>query len=273
VNDRPVEWRPLAGPLAAERAGEGERLVFLHGFTQTGRAWRPIAEFFARVGYEVVLIDLPGHGDSGGLRADPQMTADLITRTAGPAAYIGYSLGGRIALHLAITYPHIVERLALIGAHPGIIDERERAERRDSDDALANRILDIGVPAFVDEWLAQPLFQGLVVSEDDRADRLRNTPEGLAWSLRLCGTGAQVPMWARLIELNMPVLAMAGSLDQKFEPLAERVAQVVPDGTFAPIHGGGHAAHLQQPGQFATRLELWLHAKERAVGIIRPERR
>lgn len=267
------EWRPLAGPLAAEIAGEGERLVFLHGFTQTGRSWRPIGEFFVRVGYQVVLIDLPGHGGSGTLRADPQMTADLITRTAGRAAYIGYSLGGRIALHLAITYPHIVERLALIGAHPGIIDEVERAERRASDDLLAIRILDIGVPAFIDEWLAQPLFEGLVVSEEDRADRLRNTADGLAWSLRLSGTGAQVPMWQRLMELNMPVLAMAGSLDQKFEPLAERIAANVPDGAFAPIHGAGHAAHLQQPGQLATRLELWLHAKERAVGIIRPQRR
>ena len=267
--DRPVDWRPLAGPLAAERAGEGRRIVFLHGFTQTGRSWRPVAEFFARVGHEVVLIDLPGHGGSDGLRADPQVTADLIARTAGPAAYVGYSLGGRMGLHLAITYPHIVERLALIGAHPGIVDETERAERRASDDQLAIHILDIGVPAFIDEWIAQPLFSGLVVSDEDRADRLRNTPDGLAWSLRLCGTGAQVPMWQRLMELNMPVLAMAGSLDEKFEPLAERIALSVPDGTFAPIHGAGHAAHLQQPGQLATRLELWLHAKERAVGIIR----
>ena len=89
----------------------------------------------------------------------------------------------------------------------------------------------------------------------------------------MCGTGAQVPMWQRLKELNMPVLAMAGSQDRKFEPLAERIAQAVPDGTFAPIHGAGHAAHLQQPGQLATRLELWLNAKERAVGIICSDRR
>jgi 2-succinyl-6-hydroxy-2,4-cyclohexadiene-1-carboxylate synthase len=264
-----TDWRPLAGPLAAQRLGEGERLVFLHGFTQTGRSWRPVAEYFVRIGYEVVLVDLPGHGGSSSQRADLRRTADLLATTTGAAAYIGYSLGGRVALHLALMYPSIVERLAVLGAHAGIEDEEERARRRDADDRLAERVLEIGVPAFIDEWLAQPLFEGLTVTDEDRADRLRNTADGLAWSLRMSGTGSQIPLWDRLMEFNMPVLAMAGSLDTKFEPLAERIAQSVPDGTFAPIHGAGHAAHLQQPAQLATRLELWLGAKERSAGIIR----
>jgi 2-succinyl-6-hydroxy-2,4-cyclohexadiene-1-carboxylate synthase len=251
-------WRPLAGPLAARVRGSGPRIVFVHGFTQTGNSWADIAERLCALGYQVALVDLPGHGDSARVRADLRRTADLIASTTGAATYVGYSLGGRVALHLAIMYPHIVERLALVGATPGIVDDDERSARRTADEALAARVLEIGVEAFLAEWTAQPLFAGLEVTDAELADRLRNTADGLASSLRLCGTGTQVPLWERLVELNMPVLAMAGEHDAKFHPLAERIAATVPDGRFAAIHGAGHAAHLQQPGQVAARLEIWL---------------
>ena len=254
----PASWRPLAGPLAARVRGSGPRVVFVHGFTQTGSSWADIAERICALGHEVAVVDLPGHGDSARVRADLRRTADLIASTTGTATYVGYSLGGRVALHLAIMYPHVVERLALLGATPGIVDDDERAARRNADEALATRILTIGVEAFLAEWTAQPLFAGLEVTEADRADRLRNTADGLASSLRLCGTGTQVPLWERLVELNMPVLAMAGEHDAKFHPIAERVASTVPEGRFASIHGAGHAAHLQQPGQVTVRLEMWL---------------
>lgn len=260
------EWRPLAGPLAARRRGSGPRLVFVHGFTQTSRSWEHVAEHFAgnstgRSGgpkYDVALVDLPGHGGSSAVRADLRRTADLLASTTGEATYVGYSLGGRVCLHLALMYPHIVDRLVLIGANPGIVDDDERAARRTADDQLAQRIIDIGVERFIDEWAAQPLFAGLVVDDAERSDRHRNTADGLAGSLRLSGVGTQVSLWDRLLELNMPVLAMAGSLDPKFIPLAERLAASVPEGSFGVIHDAGHAAHLQQPMQVITRLETFL---------------
>jgi 2-succinyl-6-hydroxy-2,4-cyclohexadiene-1-carboxylate synthase len=258
-----IEWRALAGPLAARVAGRGRRLVFVHGFTQTGASWAPIAEHFAQRGHEVVLVDLPGHGGSATVRADLRRTADLLATTAGPAAYIGYSLGGRVCLHLALMYPHVVERLALLGATPGIDDDDERAARRTADEALAVRILDIGVERFIDEWTAQPLFGGHVLTTEDRSDRCRNTASGLASSLRLSGTGTQVPLWDRLKELNMPVLAMAGDRDEKFVAIAERVGASAPQGTFGAIHDAAHAAHLQQPMQVITRLERALHGPAR----------
>ena len=257
-----ADWRPLAGPLAARTRGTGRRLVFVHGFTQTGRSWERVAEHFAVVGgahrREVVLVDLPGHGGSGAVRADLRRAADLLASTTGEATYVGYSLGGRVCLHLALMYPHVVERLVLLGATPGIIDDDERAQRRQADDLLAQRILAIGVEAFLAEWSALPLFHGLELDADEIADRRRNTASGLADSLRLCGTGTQLSLWERLIELNMPVLAMAGALDTKFVPLAERIAASVPDGSFGVIHDAGHAAHLQQPMQVITRLEAFL---------------
>lgn len=252
------DWRPLAGPLAARTKGSGPRLVFVHGFTQTSRSWETVADHFAAHRYEVALVDLPGHGGSSLVRADLRRTADLLAATTGSGTYIGYSLGGRVCLHLALMYPHVVDRLVLLGATPGIIDDDERAARRTADEALAQRIGEIGVDAFLDEWAAQPLFDGLVLDDDERADRRRNTEAGLASSLRLSGTGTQVPLWERLVELNMPVLTMAGGRDTKFVPIAERIAASVPSGSFGVVHDAGHAAHLQQPMQVITRLEAFL---------------
>ncbi len=258
-----TDWKPLAGPLHAVIAGRGPRLVFAHGFTQTGRSWGPIAEHFAGHGFEVVLVDLPGHGGSSGVRADLRRTADLLAATAGAATYVGYSLGGRVCLHLALMYPHVVERVVVIGASPGIVDDDERSARRAADERLATHLLEVGLEQFLDEWTTQPLFADLVVTDDERRDRLRNTPAGLASSLRLSGTGTQVPLWDRLVELNMPVLALAGELDTKFVAMAERIAASAPDAMFAAIHDAGHAAHLQHPVQVITRIERFLHGAPR----------
>lgn len=260
-----ADWRRLHGPLAAWTTGVGPRIVFVHGFTQTGRSMVPVAERVATFGYQTAVVDLPGHGESTNVRADLRRTADLLAATTGPAIYVGYSLGGRVCLHLALNSPHVVHRLALIGASPGIVDDDERAVRRTADDQLAQHILDVGVQQFIDEWSAQPLFAGLQLTDDDRSDRLRNTALGLAESLRLSGTGTQLPLWDWLVALNMPVLALAGELDAKFVPIAERIAASVPKGTFGQIHGAGHAAHLQQPMQVVTRLEIWLRGNKLAL--------
>ncbi|MBI5089218.1 MAG: alpha/beta fold hydrolase, partial [Actinobacteria bacterium] len=203
--------------------------------------------------------------ESGRVRADLRSTANLLADTTGPAIYVGYSLGGRVCLHLALMSPHVVHRLALLGATAGIVDDDDPASRRAADERLAQHIVEVGVDAFLDEWVDQPLFAGLTLTDDDRADRARNTAVGLASSLRLSGTGTQLPLWDRLRELNMPVLALAGELDTKFVPVAERIAASVPQGVFAQIHGAGHAAHLQQPGQVATRLEMWLRGGRLAL--------
>lgn len=246
-------------------AGTGPRIVFVHGFTQTGQSMAQLAEHVMQHGYQAALVDLPGHGGSSLVRADLRRTADLLAATTGPAIYVGYSLGGRVCLHLALMSPHVVHRLALIGATPGIVDDDERAIRRTADDRLAQHLLEVGVAQFIDEWVEQPLFAGLQLTAADREERLRNTAVGLADSLRLSGTGTQLPLWDRLVELNMPVLALAGELDTKFVPLAERIAASVPDGTFGQIHGAGHAAHLQQPFQVVTRLEVWLRGTKLAL--------
>ena len=250
------DWRPHSGPLAAEQLGDRQapRITFMHGFAQTGNSWKPIAEHFAEQGFLATVVDLPGHGGSAHVRADLRRTADMLATVGGTGAFVGYSLGGRASLHLALMYPHLVTSLVVIGANPGIDDAGERAERREADDALAERMHDIGLEAFLQEWCNLPLFGGLQLTPEQLADRLRNTPDGLAGSLRLAGTGAQGSLWPRLRELNMPVLAIAGALDLKFAAIAQQIADAAPEGAAALVAGAAHAAHLQQPETVAVLI-------------------
>ena len=252
------DWRPLEGRLAGWTCGVGPRLVFVHGFTQTSDSWKPIAARFAADGYEAIVVDAPGHGESANVRADLRRGADMLAALCGFGVYVGYSMGGRLCMHAALMYPHLVRGLAVVGASPGIADESERADRRAADNQLAEHIVDVGVDAFLDEWLAQPLFAGLELDDEQRADRLRNTPDGLASSLRHAGAGAQGSLWPRLHEMNMPVLTIAGELDHKFAAIGRQIAASVPEGESVEIPGAGHAAHLQDAEAVIDVLVAWL---------------
>jgi 2-succinyl-6-hydroxy-2,4-cyclohexadiene-1-carboxylate synthase len=150
--------------------GEGPRVVLAHGFTQTLASWAPLAGRLRRR-WQLVRVDLPGHGGSGALRADLPGAAELLGRAGGPAVYAGYSLGGRVCLRLALDRPDLVRALVLIGASPGIGDAAERAARRAADEALARDLERDGVAAFLDRWLAGPLFATLPAEAAGRADR------------------------------------------------------------------------------------------------------
>jgi 2-succinyl-6-hydroxy-2,4-cyclohexadiene-1-carboxylate synthase len=254
----PLRLQPISGPLYAEQLGElGPRIAFVHGFTQTGRSWLRVAASFT-ADHQVLLVDAPGHGGSAGVRADLRRGADMLAATAGRGTFIGYSMGGRLCMHLALAYPHLVDRLVLLGTNPGIPDDDDRQARRDADEQLAMAVERDGVPQFLNRWLANPLFATLQPSEADRTDRLRNTPEGLASSLRLAGTGAQDSLWGRLQELQMPTLVLAGDLDTKFTDIGRQLAAGLPRARFAGIPGAGHAAHLEQPMVTAATIAAFL---------------
>jgi 2-succinyl-6-hydroxy-2,4-cyclohexadiene-1-carboxylate synthase len=237
-------------------------VALIHGFTQTGRSWAPIAERLMTDGHDVVAPDLPGHGASSQLELDLAGTADHLGRVCGPAAYVGYSLGGRVCLHVALRHPALTRRLVVIGATGGIDDPVERAARRQADAQLAvelDALGDASVRPFVERWLANPLFATLSPEAANIEARLANTAGGLASSLRLAGTGAQRPLWDRLGALDMPVLVVAGELDAKFTAAGERlVAAIGANATLALIPAAGHAAHLEQPDAFAAALEAFL---------------
>jgi 2-succinyl-6-hydroxy-2,4-cyclohexadiene-1-carboxylate synthase len=233
------------------------RLVLVHGFTQTSRSWDPLVADLAG-DHEVVALDAPGHGRAGDVDLDLVEGGAWLAATGGRATYVGYSMGGRLCLHAALADPDAVHGLVLISATGGVDDVGEREARRAADEALADRIEAIGVPAFLDEWLAQPLFTGLSPAAQGRAERLDNTAAGLATSLRRAGTGTQEPIWDRLRELSIPTLVVAGALDEKFVALGRRLAETIPAAELAIVDGAGHTVHLEQPVAFLAILRRWL---------------
>jgi 2-succinyl-6-hydroxy-2,4-cyclohexadiene-1-carboxylate synthase len=210
----------------------------------------------------VVSVDAPGHGGSTGIEADLAGAARLLGARGGRAVYVGYSMGGRIALRLALDQPELVRALVLVGASPGLDDPDERAARRASDDRLADRIESMSIEAFLDEWLSQPLFAGLDEAAANRPERLRNSPQGLASSLRLTGTGAMDPLWSRLGTIRMPVLLVTGERDTKFTALAQQmVAMMDPHAWSVAVAGAGHSVHLEQPELTADVVTSWLRSR------------
>jgi 2-succinyl-6-hydroxy-2,4-cyclohexadiene-1-carboxylate synthase len=246
-----------------ERGTGAPPVVLLHGFTQTARCWGPFGAALARH-HRTLAVDLPGHGGATAVRADLSRSGDLAVAAAGPAVYLGYSMGGRVALHAALRHPSSVRGLVLIGATAGLDSPAERAARRDADERLAGRISGTGVDAFLDEWLSGPLFEGLDPAAACVEERRANTAEGLASSLVLCGTGTQDPLWDRLGGLTMPVLAVVGGRDEKFGTLAGRLVDAVGStASVATVDLAGHAAHLERPEATATVVLDWLDARFR----------
>jgi 2-succinyl-6-hydroxy-2,4-cyclohexadiene-1-carboxylate synthase len=267
--------RPIRGSIGAVaeidvsvKGGPGRRLVLLHGFTQGPGSWDALlAELDPS--YEIVRVTLPGHGPAGTASAQARLAfeaaaaaiADAVAGVAGPeaATWIGYSLGGRLALRVALDRPELVGSLALLGATAGIEEPDARAARVEIDERLAAGLERKGVEQFVDGWLAQALFSRLSRSDAGVEERRMGTVEGLASSLRLLGTGAQEPVWNRLGDIDVPVLLMAGEHDSKFSALAFRMAAGIGDNagiSFVP--GAGHAAHLERPQSVALILSRFL---------------
>jgi len=247
-------------PLYSETSGSGPRLVLVHGFTQTSACWGPVAGALAQ-DHTVVRVDAPGHGRSADVMAGLRGGARLIADQGGRAAYLGYSMGARYCLHLALSNPELVDSLVLLGGTAGIEDPGERATRVEADERLAAQIEAHGVDAFLEAWMQNPLFAGLTPEQAMLDIRRRNTAEGLAMSLRHAGSGMQDPLWHKLHRLEMPVLVLAGERDDKFIELGRRMASLIgANARFEVVHGAGHAAHLEQPEAFLAALAPFLRS-------------
>lgn len=262
-----VVWETVRGVRYCLRTwGSGPAVILLHGFTGSGAAWASFRG--AWQGFRCIAPDLLGHGETE-CPTDPgrytmgEVVEDLLALMdalrVSRAGLIGYSMGGRLALHLALAAPERFWALVLESASPGIEDPSEREARRLSDEALAQMIEREGVAAFVDQWESQPLFATqarlpAAVRQSLRRQRLCNRPEGLANSLRGMGAGAQEPLWGRLGEISVPALVLAGELDPKYRDIAQRTAALLPIGRAEVVSGAGHAIHLERPAAFARAV-------------------
>jgi 2-succinyl-6-hydroxy-2,4-cyclohexadiene-1-carboxylate synthase len=241
-----------------EDTSRTEDIVLLHGFSGTCHAWDRVTTELDRERYRLLALDLPGHG----VEADAPRpitfegcVASVLERSPERFVLGGYSMGGRIALHLALTAPERVRRLVLLGVSAGIESEEERARRRDADRAIAAELENAPFEDFIERWRSQPLFAGepADVSALARADQRRNRPRALAAVMRGIGTGEMQPLWDRLGELEMPVKLMAGDRDVKFVQAGRRMAELIAHAELC-IVPGGHGLPLENPAAVAQVL-------------------
>ena len=257
--------------------GEGRPVTLLHGFTQSGRSWRELISKLP-AGYRWIIPDLRGHGETqiwkGAECSMDACTADLVklwdALGVERSHLVGYSMGGRLALHVAARRPDRVLSVFTIGAHAGL-EEDAREGRRQGDEALAARIEKEGIEAFVNYWGSQPMFAGIerrgpTYAAEVRADRLRNHASGLACSLRGMGAGAMQPLWDDLAHVEFPCTFVAGQLDHGYVASARRLASTVANSRVEIVPRAGHSVHQERPDAVARLLAFHLAAAT-AVGV------
>lgn len=249
-------------------------LLLLHGFTGCGLAWEEALVVLDEPEW-ILAPDLPGHGES--VPGASGCTFEALARAIDAALDAvgvervdlhGYSMGGRLALYVAITRPSRVRRLSIESASPGLAAASEREARARADEELARLACEEGIERFVDRWERTPVLAtqlGLPAEARARVRelRVRNSVAGLAASLRDMGTGAQPYLGDRLGELAIPVLVMAGEEDAKFSRLAAELAGAIPDARLVLIPGAGHTPHLEQPQRWAAALDAFIAETKR----------
>lgn len=269
---------PLEGGflLNVEQWGSGPPIVLLHGFTGSALSWGPLVEMLA-ARFTVLAVDVVGHGASSKPLELDRYAIDRAAEDAVAAiralgfrrsSWLGYSMGGRLALFVAVMFPQAVDRLVVIGASPGLSDPEERAARRVADEVLAERIEREGVPAFVDYWESLPIFASQTrLSEGMRRAisrvRLANDADGLSRSLQGMGTGAQFPLHDNLAGIQAPSLLLTGSLDTKFADIANQMVVTMPNSRAVDVPGAGHAAHIEKPAYCARTITAFLEEDAR----------
>jgi 2-succinyl-6-hydroxy-2,4-cyclohexadiene-1-carboxylate synthase len=235
-----------------------DSVVLLHGFSGTRRAWDGVIEMLDRERYRPLALDLAGHGDASDAPQPitfARCVQDVLAAAPTHFTLCGYSLGGRVALHVALAAPERVRRLVLVSCSAGIADPRERAARREADGQLARELEEQPFEQFIERWRTQPLFanEPPAVGELARADQRRNRPDALAAALRGLGAGAMEPLWARLGELSMPATVIVGERDRKYVSIGRRMVARLPDARLLVV-AGGHGLALENPAALARAL-------------------
>jgi 2-succinyl-6-hydroxy-2,4-cyclohexadiene-1-carboxylate synthase len=231
--------------VADERRAAGAMECWLlHGAVGAAADWRGFAKRMAEAKTGSRAVDLWRF-----LECQPLPLADFGTALNAEAsgevsrgtgrALLGYSMGGRLALHALLEKNHPWQAAVIVSAHPGLEDGTEREARRAADAGWASMALAGNWQDFLTKWNAQPLLGGSM--RDPRASgslvmRRREIARSFVdWSL-----GAQQPLWERLHEITVPMLWVVGENDIKFQALAERAVAIIPHATLAIAPDAGH---------------------------------
>jgi 2-succinyl-6-hydroxy-2,4-cyclohexadiene-1-carboxylate synthase len=220
-------------------------VTFVPGFMQRGEAWEPVAARLAER-YRVSCLDFA-----------TWTFEERLAEMPSAGAVVGYSMGGRIALHAALREPDRYAALVLVGVGAGVAD---REKRRRADEALADWMEERSIDEVVDRWEGQPVFatQSAELRARQRPGRLSHDPRLLAKLLRSAGQGAMEPVWDRLHTLRCPVLLVAGAQDRPYAQAAQLMAERIPTARVRIVPGAGHAPQLEQPRLLAELLDEYL---------------
>ena len=261
---------------------ENSDVLCLHGFMGSAADWQDVATAIGDRA-SCIALDLPGHGGSLDLTPETytmEGTARAVVRTldeleARRPVIVGYSMGGRLALYLALRHPERCAGLFLESASPGLGSAGEREVRRDADEEKAKRLESGDFENFLRDWHRQPLFAPLAREEGllrrTIEARRRNDPSELARSLRGMGTGSQLSLWEDLEGLAVPTLAVAGELDGKFAGISSRMTSINAKVEPVVIPGVGHNVHDEAPAQYVALLRRFLDRLSLAFGEAEPD--
>ncbi len=246
-------------------------VVFLHGFSGSSNDWKFIfkqlpSKFFP------VAIDLIGHGKSDSPSASKFYTVksivkqlDNIFSSLGLDKIIlcGYSMGGRVAISYAVTFPKKIKGLILESTSPGIADLKLRKERYSADVQLAKEITEKGLQKFFDKWFEKALFKSLKnvptkTYNKLKNERLNNSITGLSNILTNFSTGKMPGYWTQLNMLGFPVLLLTGSLDIKFTEINSRMNKLINNAEYIIVDNSGHNIHFEKPKKFINFIVRFL---------------
>ena len=244
-------------------------ILFLHGFLGSGRDWLPIAESLADR-FHCLMADLPGHGENPKLvQQDPvafhEAALELLYLVdsvhSGPLHLVGYSMGGRMALFMALRFPDWFTTVTVVSGSPGLRTEEERIQRRLNDEKLALE-LESDPEGFLERWYRLPLFETLAAHPsfpEILSARRSGDPKALASSLRALGTGNQPSMWQELSGNRLPIMFCAGEKDAKFVEIARQMVNLCPGSSLELFPGCGHTLHVENRALFLDRLIFFIN--------------
>jgi 2-succinyl-6-hydroxy-2,4-cyclohexadiene-1-carboxylate synthase len=244
-------------------------LLFLHGFMGSLWDWQDIISRLDQ-NFFCLAVDLPGHGETrvhgdNRLFEIEQTAIGIIDLLADlqleKTNLIGYSMGGRLALYLAVNFRNRFTRVVVESASPGLDSQQERRARKLKDQQLAATLGSNNFHNFIENWYRQQLFQSLRSHPkfpELLERRYQNNPEGLANSLRFLGTGSQPSLWSRLRDIDLSVLILVGEKDKKFRKIALRMSELIPRSEIQIVNKCGHNLHFENHIAFIRHLQKFL---------------
>ena len=245
-------------------------IIFLHGFLGSHEDWLPICEELSGK-YHCVLPDLPGHGKTMATRQTDFRMFSTATSLIGylddhgirQSHLVGYSMGGRLALYLAVHFQTYFMTVTLESANPGLPEKEEKLRRVELDEERAQEIQTTPAELFLRKWYSAPLFKTLREHPDFEhliEQRLKMKNRDWSRSLRGMGLGKQPSLWRRLKFLSAPILILAGEKDEKFRNIALKMTEINPGFRLSVIKGCGHNIHFEKEARFLREINQFLNS-------------